>query len=97
MEKILQIIGAKIVQNKMVELTLIPYTSQEVRQKHQSFLTMATKGLNVKDMVEEIQGHRQQISTLFISEDEWLNTFKNKIYSTIKVDMSLEKMMPDRV
>ena len=29
MEKILQVIGAKVVENEMIELTLIPYTSKE--------------------------------------------------------------------
>jgi len=96
MEKILQIIGAKVVENQMVELTLIPYTSKEVREKKMSMFEMATKGVNVTEMVKEIQGERQQMSKLYVSQDEWLNDFKNKLYSSIKIKIDMEKIMPDR-
>ena len=96
MEKMLQIIGAEEIQNKIVKLTLIPYTSKEVREKHKSFLSMASSGLNVKDMVQEIQGHQQQKTHIYITHDEWLNTFKNKMYSAIKMNIELVKEMPNR-
>jgi len=96
MEKILQIIGAKVVENEIIELTLIPYTSKEVRKKKISMIDMAMKGVDTQQMVKEIQGERQQLSKLYVSQDEWLNTFKNKLYSSIKINIDMEKEMPDR-
>jgi hypothetical protein len=96
MEKMLQIIGAKEVANKIVEITCIPYTSTEVREKKKSMLSMAMQGINVSEMVQEIQGERQQFTKFYVTQDEWLNFFKNKMYSAIKVDISMFKEMPDR-
>jgi len=95
-EKKLQVIGAREVENHIVELTLIPYTSKEVRQKHKGFIEMAMSGMVTKDIIKEVQGHRQQISKLYITRDEWLNIFKNKIYSAIDVNINMFKEMPDR-
>jgi len=94
MEMLIQIIGAEEVSNDVVKLTCIPYTSKEVRQKHKSFLSMAGSGLNVADMVQEIQGHQQKKHVLFISRDEWIKEFKNRLYSTIKVNIELQKFIP---
>ena len=96
MGKIMQIVGAKVVENQMVKLSLIPYTSKEVRKKKISMLDLAVKGMDTQQMVKEIQGEQQQISILFISQDEWLNVFKNKLYTTIKINMSIEKELPSR-
>lgn len=96
MEKILQIVGAKLVENKMVKLVLIPYSSPEVRKKKESMLKLAISGVNVQDLVKQVQGDRQQLSKIFITQDEWLNVFKNKLFSTIKISFELEEVMPDR-
>ena len=96
MEKILQIIGAKEVANKIVEITCIPYVVAEVREKKKSMLAMAAKGMNVSEMVKEIQGEQQQLTKFYVTQDEWLNFFKNKMYSAIQVNIAMFKEMPDR-
>jgi len=47
MKQILQIIGAKVVDAGVVEITCIPFTSGEVREKRKSMLSMAMKGINI--------------------------------------------------
>lgn len=95
MEMIIQIIGAEEIANKIVKLTCIPYTTQVVREKHKSFISMATSGLNVKDMVQEIQGHQQQKHIIYVSQDIWRHELKNRLYSTIKVNIELDKYIKD--
>jgi len=96
MEMIIQIIGAEEIANNVVKLTCIPYTSKQIREKHKSFLSMATTGMNVSDMVQEIQGHQQKKHILYINRDEWRHEFKNRLYSTIKVNIALDKFIPDK-
>lgn len=96
MKMIIQIIGAEEVATNVIKLTCIPYTSKELRQKHKSFISMATQGLNVQDMVQEIQGHQQQKHILYVDRDTWRFEFKNRLYSTLKVDMELDKFIPDK-
>lgn len=91
MEKIVQIIGAEEIANRVVKLICIPYTTGEVQKKKISMLDMAMKGTNISEMVSEIQGEKKQYTHLYISRDEWINTFHNKLYSTIKLNISLEK------
>jgi len=95
MKQILQIIGAKVVDAGVVEITCIPFTSGEVREKRKSMLSMAMKGINIQDMVKEVQGERQRFSVFYISQDEWINVFKNQLYSSIDVDININKKLGD--
>lgn len=95
MEMIVQIIGACEVEAGVVKLTCIPYTSEAVREKKKSLISMASSGFNVADMVKEVQGHQQKKHVFFVDRDVWRSEFKNRLYSTIKVNMVFDKFIPD--
>jgi len=46
-------------------------------------------------MVKEVQGERQRFSVFYISQDEWINVFKNQLYSSIDVDININKKLGD--
>jgi len=88
-EQILQIIGAELIQNNLVEVTLIPFSN--VKVKSPSILDLASGG--IEQLIKETTKKQQSKTKLYITQDEWLNGFKNKLFSTIKLDMQLEKEM----
>ena len=91
MKKMVQIVGAKEVANKVVELTCIPYTSAEVREKKKSMMSMAMGGMDIAEMVQKVQGEQKQLTKIYISRDEWINELHNRLYSTLSIDIELDK------
>jgi len=95
MKQILQIVGAEVISKDMVKLTLIPYTSKEVQEKRPSLFELAKGGGGVQQLIEQTQSLQKQKSILFVSLDDWLNTFKNKPISKVSIDIQIEQLTKD--
>lgn len=92
MKQILQIIGAENVGEFTVKLTLIPYEMDKAKPKKASIFDIATGGAGVVDLIKQTQELQTKVSHLFIPRDIWIHEFKNRLYSTLSVDVNIDIM-----
>lgn len=95
MEKILQIIGAETVGADTVKVTCIPYTTDAVKKKRPSLMDIASGGAGIQELIQQTQEFQSQKSCFFCTIDEWRRLFKNRILSSIKVNIEIDQIMED--
>ena len=97
-KKELQIVGAEIIAgdtksqtglNGIVKLTCIPFSN--VRVKKSGFFNRVQNGATIEDLTrEQIEetNRLMQKTILFITVDEYLHEYKNKLFTKITLDIT---------
>ena len=91
MKKELQIIGADVVSKNLMKITCIPFTTQGVKEKKVSLMKIAMDGGGIQDILQKTQDVQMQKSIFFVSMDDWLSVFKNRLLSHVVVDIDMKE------
>lgn len=93
MEKILKIVGAKLITNEVVEVILMEYIS--VSLKKPSLLALASGKTTFEDLMSMAQNTNIREFKIYISFNEWIHEFKNQLFSNVKMDIKLDKTVEE--
>jgi hypothetical protein len=97
MKKIMQLIGAKVVSagmradglDSVVELAFIPFTSEKMKLKRPSLMDMALGGgIDIQEIVKQAKGMESHLTIIYVSLEEYLETFKNKILTKCEIEIT---------
>jgi len=89
MKQMLQIVGADMVNAKLVKITCIPYTTEQVQEKKPSIFDIAKGGAGVMELMQQAEATRSKLTVFFLDRETWINEFKNRLYSVIEVDINI--------
>ena len=79
-----------MVGSHLVKVSCIPYTSEAVKPKKPSLMSIATGGASLTDLISETQEHESRKTVFFMERDVWLNEFKNCLYTVIDIGVTPE-------
>lgn len=97
MKQTLQLIGAKVVSggtrpdgiDSVVELIFIPFTTEKIKVKRPSLMDMALGGgINIEDIVKQAKGMESHLTIMYVSLEEYLTTFQNKILTKCELELT---------
>ena len=97
MKQKLQIVGAEMVGNEIVKLKCIPYTTEKVKIKKPSLMEIATGGASLQDLVSQTEETKTRLTVFYVSNETWVKEFKNKLYTSINVDVAVETFLDERM
>jgi len=90
MEQDLQIIGAKVINKNLIEISCIPFTTPGVTKKDISIMDLAMKGIDINELMSEAQSKKKNISKFYVTLDEWNNIFQNRILTMINIKIEVK-------
>jgi len=105
MEKILQIVGAEVVQggvrpdgmDAVLKISCIPFTNEKIKVKKPSLFDLASGGAGVQEILKEAESQQKQITVFYCSLEEWINNFKNRLLTKIVFNIECKQYMEDMV
>lgn len=96
MKQILQIVGSEFVKpgiqkdqlDAVFKITCIPFTTEQVKLKKPSLLDMAMGGGGtIQELMQQAESHKTNQTIFYITLEEWLDIFRNKLLTKIEVDV----------
>ena len=77
-----------MVGSHFVKVSCIPYTSEAVKPKRPSLMSIATGGASISDLIFETQSLQSRMTEFYVDRDLWIDEFKNCLYTVIDLDVA---------